>query len=164
MPPFCRLDISASASATTKSSCWDVAYKPRTRRWRQTYWEGPLLDKGEVSGSSPPRPTIPLFSPVRRSCRRAFCMWVGKTLTASTAQFDSTILNNLAFSCGVCVTYRECALFASSKMRTRSSARSGFSACSSSRKDAKSACSSSCHSADFASQNSSVIFPSRWST
>src|SRR5207237_7941640 len=64
----CALPIS-----TTKSSCWDVAYKPRTRRWRQTYWEGPLLDKGEVSGSSPPRPTIPLFSPVRRSCRRAFC-------------------------------------------------------------------------------------------
>ena len=32
------------------------------------------------------------------------------------AQFESTILSNLALSKGDCLTYRECALFASSKI------------------------------------------------
>ena len=32
------------------------------RRWRRTYCEGRLLDKGEVGGSSPPRPTIQITS------------------------------------------------------------------------------------------------------
>jgi hypothetical protein len=55
-------------------------------------------------------------------------LYVGVTLTASTEQFENTILSNLAFSVESFETYSEYALFASSKISLAASARSDRSA------------------------------------